>query len=180
MKYFAITLAILMLLSCSKDPAPTTVIPPPSPTPSQAISTPTSTILPRLTRAEAGKVYLALVKAGTPAHTAYNKENDIYNKGEFYDVPAYLQDMRAAAKGLLQANIALMDSLRLTPWPTEAKSSVEALILQISAEQLPLTKLSKAKSLKAIDQAYETWPSAEEHEAAANLVRAHLGLPAII
>lgn len=179
MRYFLIVLAILALLSCSKEPMPTKMVPSPSSTPSHTIGTPTSTVLPRLTRAEAAKAYLVLVQGSKEALAKYNEQAAIYNAGEFYDVPDFLKNMRVASANLLKANKAFTRGLTTTRWPAEAVSSVDILILETNAETLPLLRASKAKTLEQLDRAYSTWPPIEEYEAAANLVRAHLGLSPI-
>jgi hypothetical protein len=126
-----------------------------------------------LTREGGAKKYEEIVKV----------YNDVLDKcwnvvGPIYDAqassPGDFPKIRKACVDMGKANRRFADDLGAVKWPAEAQADVGRLIDEIRADQLAWDDLAKVRSH---DDLFDPEHPFQEQGDAADLVRAHLGLP---
>ncbi|WP_141754265.1 hypothetical protein [Streptomyces agglomeratus] len=169
--------AVVGLTACSSS-EPEESAAPTSPSPlasAPASTTPTASASPKaLTREEAGKKYLELVK---PVNAMldkcyFGKVLPLLESGG--STSADFPKIRKACAGMGKANRTFADDLEAVKWPAAARKDVGRLIDEKRADQLAWEEIEKVRTHE--DLFNPKYPLTDASEAAA-LVRAHLGLP---
>lgn len=127
------------------------------------------------TRKEGATQYLKLV---APFNEALEKCTKVMNP--LMDSQASSPDdfpkLRAACKGMPEANRTFADDLSKSKWPAEAEEAIGQLVDEVRADQLAWQEVSEVKTHE--DLFSPDHPLSEDGPAA-GLVRAHLGLPPV-
>lgn len=127
-----------------------------------------------LTREEAAARYLEIVAA---SNSAMDKCMPVLNR--IWDANeaslADLRKVRAACEDMPKANRQFADDLTSTTWPAEARNAAGQLADELRADQLAWQEIADASTEDDILD--PTYPLTEDGPGA-DLIRAHLGLPA--
>lgn len=126
-----------------------------------------------LTRKQAGKRYLELVKPYNRKTDRCTKALKPVNDGEWYGTDsAMVAKIHKACNPMVKAERAFVAGLQATSWPTEVRGDVDNLVTFAQAETYAWEQLRDAHTTRAMmDIAFP------DDRGDANLVRAHLGLP---
>ncbi|WP_371602308.1 hypothetical protein OG345_05310 [Streptomyces sp. NBC_01220] len=155
--------------ACSTDGA---TPPPPAAAPTAAATAVDSA---ELTREEGAAKYLDIVK---PHNDALDKcmpvLNDVWDSDE---APlADLRKIRSACVDIATTNRQFADDLASITWPIEARDAATQLVDELRADQLAWQEIADARTEDDILD--PTYPLTEDGDGA-ELIRAHLGLPAV-
>jgi len=161
-------LLVLTASGCSTDRA---APPAPAAAPTAKATTVDST---ELTREQGAAKYLEIVK---PNNDALDKcmpvLNRVWDSGE---APlADLRKIRTACADIATTNRQFADDLASTTWPAEARDAAAQLVDELRADQLAWQEIAEARTED--DILNPTYPLTEDGDGA-ELIRAHLGLPA--
>jgi hypothetical protein len=155
-------------VGCSSDPVPKTE---PKPAPTATVDS----VSGEPTRKEGAAKYLKIV---APFNDELDKclpvLNPLLESGE--SSSSDLPKIRKACAGVAEANRKFAEALTKTAWPTEAQSSISQLVDELHADQLAWQGIAKVRNHQ--DLFDPKYPLTEDGTAA-DMVRAHLGLPAV-
>jgi hypothetical protein len=138
--------------------------------PSSTAATPSSTVArpQALSRAQAAKRYLAIVK---PYNVALERLEQAFNAGR------PLGDLRTLSHAVANANDTQMDQLRATLWPTAVRQPMRSLLAESAAAQPYWLQAAEAGTRDELARALVTASRHDGSDAASQLRRA-LGLGA--
>lgn len=165
----AVGLLALTSSGCSTDHA---VPPPPAAAPTATAAAADSV---ELTRQQGAAKYLEIVK---PHNDALDKCMPALNVA--WDSGAAtlsdLRKIRTACAEIATTNRQFADDLTSITWPAEARDAAAQLVDEIRADQLAWQEIADARTENDIID--PTYPLTEDGDGA-ELIRAHLGLPAV-
>ncbi|MEU0952816.1 hypothetical protein ABZ353_10805 [Streptomyces niveus] len=100
--------------------------------------------------------------------------SSILESGE--STPSDFPKIRAACSDMPGANRQFAEDLTSSSWPSEAQKSVDLLADEVRAEQLAWQELSEVRGHEGL---FDPKHGFNEETTTADMVRAHLGLPAV-
>ena len=136
--------ALVALAGCSTAPTATPVAAPAPTTTTTTTTTPTTTTPPPLSKADAARQYLAIVK---PYNVALEQLEQAINSGQ------PVATLRAKAGELAAANDTQIKQLQATLWPAEVRAPMDELIAESGKSQPFLLKAAQAKTRSQLVQA---------------------------
>lgn len=170
MRYITLMLAAVLLTGCGAATATS----PPASTPTTAPAAQRSGGKTPMSRAEAGRYYLAMANRFNPVLA---RCTTIETKSELYD-----NEIQSALAACRKLPAALAESIRSiehppAPWPVEAREAISNWIDVNRSFTYCFKQLGHAKTIDDYYRAGQSCPNMSD-DRSADLVRAHLGLPA--
>ena len=174
-------LAVAALAGCSGETPAAQQTPSPTPSPTPSVTPVTSPSPATLTREQAGRKYLAMIK---PVNAVYDRADctaaeDYMVNGGSWDRTKYSyehadQILRVCYKQLIPLYTTQIQTLQSTPWPADAKQDIVDLVSLNQAFVHCLRQAVKGSTAQQMYTALECFPP---DDGSADRVRARFGLP---